>query len=60
MRRERIQPSKVKVFAAERIEIFGSLAEKFGSVYDAPSLNSTEEHKANFQLDRLLTIVHHN
>ncbi len=60
MRKERIKPSKAKIFAATRVEVFGSLSEKFGSAYGTPSLDSTEEHKVNFQLDRLFTIIHHN
>ena len=60
MSKERIKPSKQRIFVATRVKVYGSLSEKFGSPYTTPSTDSSEDQKMNFQLDRLFTIIHEN
>ena len=58
--KEKITPSRHRIFVATRVKVYGSLSERFGSPYRTPSPDSTENHKMNFQLDRLFTIIHEN
>ncbi|WP_462253555.1 hypothetical protein [Ekhidna sp.] len=60
MRNENIYPSKSRILRATKIEIYGSLSEKFGSSYGIPQKDSESDHVMNFQLDRLFTIIHDN
>ena len=52
--------NREKILKATKIEIFGSLSEKFGSDYGIPQSDADNRHKMNFQLDRLFTIIHDN
>lgn len=60
MNTERIYPSRSRQLKATKIEIFGTLSEKFGSEYGIPQKDANEKQKMNFQLDRLFTIIHDN
>ncbi len=53
-------PTGTRLLKSTKIEIFGSLAEKFGSDYGIPEVSADERHKMNFQLDRLFSIIHDN
>jgi len=60
MKSEFTKPSRKRILKATRVEVFASLSEKFGSDYGIPSKESNEDHKMNFQLDRLFSIIHDN
>lgn len=60
MNSEKIYPSRAKILKATKIEVFGSLTEKFGSSYGIPQKDSNGEHVMNFQLDRLFSVIHDN
>lgn len=49
-----------KLLKATRIEIHSNLTENFGSSYGIPQMDADEDHKMNFQLDRLFGIIHDN
>lgn len=49
-----------RLLKATRIEIHNDLSEKFGSSFEIPQPSSDQEHKMNFQLDRLFSIIHDN
>lgn len=60
MNNEKTFPSRAKMLQVTKIEIFSSLSEKFGSDYHIPQKDASKDHKMNFQLDRLFTIIHDN
>ncbi|MFK7952342.1 MAG: hypothetical protein AB8B73_05815 [Ekhidna sp.] len=60
MKRSKSPMNSSQILKATRIEVYSNLTEKFGSSYGIPEKNSDENHKANFQLDRLFSIIHDN
>ena len=52
----KLQPGRKEILRATRINVYGSLMEKYGS----ESSHLEKEKKMGFQLDRLFTVVHCN
>lgn len=54
-------PSASQILNATRVEVYQTLASKYGSPYQGSSyMNETGDKNMNFQLDRLFTVFHSN
>lgn len=60
MKNINLSPTGARLLKSTKIEIFSELSEKFGSDYGVPEVTSKEQHKINFKLDRLFSIIHDN
>jgi hypothetical protein len=60
MSTKKIFPSRVDILKEMKIEVYGTLTEKFGCGVNMDSPRGIKENNSAFQLDRLFTILHNN
>jgi len=60
MKNQKVILTKKQFFKSEKIEVYPQLTDEFGSNFNLAADQITKDGNADFQVDRLFSVIHEN